>query len=445
MPKNPKKNLMQQSINLKAVFLSLMLTGFLTSGAQEITIAHPFNTAKVDNGYFYNFWVRLPDTALLLSRSTQATHIITDPEAHFLQIFTASEEIIPLRSAKDVGKNEFGLVSLSTGDTVCQIQEKNSDELTTISSDGISEHYVRMMPSDNFKFFLPTARQILDDSGQHFSQIIVPTKKPTVKQLTGSYFLRDGGVDVGSSMLLLSEDTSFIIVGLGTFITGHWRISPNGSVVCTEQLGASPFIVSGTHNDKIPQGKIRIDCYGLPQAYGLIGFSSDSTQVDTLRRVFNDGANCTSSNYIITVPMGMHYLHLATPVYDRNHMALGSSVNGFLSMFSLSAAQKYNEYSIQYSERNAAASPEVFTFIYKDSSLFNNDRELGQPEELEEKESRYLSSLKTTMYAANNGGPNIDDRGWLRGQFIKPILTIRRKSYVSRKVPYFIAVCDGDK
>ena len=435
---------MRQFITIKSAFIILMLFAFLATYAQDKATEHSFNTSKADNGYFYNCWVRLPDTAFLFSRSTVAAQIINDPPAHFLQVIATEEEIIPLMMARGRNKNEFSLVAIPTGDTVYQIQERNSENFTTISATGVSESYVRMLPPENFSFFLPRARQILDDSIRSYSQFIMPAQKPTFKQIIGSYSLRDGGVDVGSSLLVLSADSTFMIIGLGTFINGHWRISPNGSVVCTEQLGISPFIVSATHKENIPKGKIRIDCYGLPQAYALIGFSSDSTQADTLRRVFNDGANCTGSNYMITVPAGMRYMQLATPIYDRFHMSLGSSINGFLSIFSL-ATPKYNEYRIQYSERNAAASSGKFTFMYKDSSLFYNEKDLGQPEQLEEKDRHYLSLFKATNNAASTGGPNIDDRGRLRGQFIKPLFASRRKTFVSKRAPYFIAVCDGDK
>lgn len=407
--------------------------------AQNKPPAHAFNSGISENGFFYDCYIRVGDTAYIFSRTSEDGN--QKKSEIFLQLLPSEIEQHLLTGL--VENENIALVSLLTADTIGRVITKDKNQLVLKLAAGDVETYIHSLPVGEAVYMLPIAGKLLDDNA-YISKVIVSGKGSTndMRKLAGAYSLRDGGVDVGSSTLVLEQDSSFLIIGLGTVITGRWRLSPNNSIVCKEIHPATPFIVVGSHSDDVPRGKRMIDCNNISTAYAQIAFSIDSIRKDTLRRIFNDGANCTGDDYRITVPKDVKFMQLSCPEYDRNHMQLKPVFKGFQAVFPLS--ESYNFFTIAHNER--ATSPPATFIISQDNSQFYLDgKPLGKPRILKEKDKLYISQVLAAENAVQKGAPYINSIGQQMGFFIRASYAVRSIIHLSATSSYFVAKCPEDE
>ena len=260
-------------------------------------------------------------------------------------------------------------------------------------------------------------------------------------QFIGSYNLRDGGVDMPHSSLIVKSNNEFYIFYYGGYKTGKWIAIDKNNISLTETKNNSDAISIYGKVNKNSKG-ISINVYGLAKSNAFINFSKDTIATKEFQPVFNDWANCLSDNYKIKKKIGeFNWVTITCPI-DPNFGNYGIKYPYKAQSYTFQLDKKFSEYVVVL---NSDALNEKMSFnltkkndayLINDASGFADNKELER-EELTNEEFKNIENQIILIEKDNfkgKLGTLISSKSIQKINIYKPIL----KSI-------FTAKCDDEK
>lgn len=212
-------------------------------------------------------------------------------------------------------------------------------------------------------------------------------------QFTGTYSLRDGGVDVMSSQLAIFPDNEFAIATYSGVITGKWEQKGNNKIILTERkLSDQLFRVYGSVRER-PGIVIKLSFDNFDSAEALIAFTNDTLQKPLYQPVFDE--NSYAGNYTITKTAGTKFVKLVCYPYRNNHMVEDKLVNtAYIYTFQL--PKKYTSFNIVY-DATAFAKLGPLELKKEGETYLLEGKDIGEKEELTDKIIREVKLYKLEM------------------------------------------------
>ena len=103
-----------------------------------------------------------------------------------------------------------------------------------------------------------------------------------------------GNYNENGTSYYIQKDSTFIIIGYGTLITGKWNVTNNDILTLMPKNPEAPFLLYGYHNPFIAGTKIMFSGFFIDNDETLVGLNN----LNTMQRVFNENVNCTSFPYV---------------------------------------------------------------------------------------------------------------------------------------------------
>ena len=227
-------------------------------------------------------------------------------------------------------------------------------------------------------------------------------------QFTGTYSLRDGGVDMPSSQLTIFPDHEFAISYYAGVITGTWEQKGNTKLILKERWpNEYPFTVYAGTNPQQEQ-KIRFSFTYFDTSDALISFSKDTLQQSLFQPVFDERS--FYGDYSITRDKGISYLKLACDpdrktseeryqTEDPETIKTRQKPSGKVLIYTFLLPAEFNAYYIIFDE-NALTKVRTFELEKKGSKYWVNGKEIGEQDELKEKTIREFKQYKENLQKA---------------------------------------------
>lgn len=257
----------------------------------------------------------------------------------------------------------------------------------------------------------------------------------TESQFTGYYNLRDGGVDMPSSSLIVLPHNEFLLFYYDGYKTGNWQEIDNSTITLTViKTKATPISIYGKYNKNLKG--INIDVYGLAKANACINFSKDTISKKEFQPIFNDWANCLGDDYKIKKMVGENnWVTISYPVNpDFGRNSIRYPYKALTYTFPLE--KQYNDYVAVQNEDVLQESMD-FTISKKDGIYTINDQKIDR-EELTDAILKKMDDAKQSM---NNEDTKIKEKFG-----VNIIATSIGKIDIFKSLlkPIFVAKCDGD-
>lgn len=166
------------------------------------------------------------------------------------------------------------------------------------------------------------------------------------KQVAGRYGANEG--------ICLFEDSTFLLYGYATAVFGHYRFDQERLLFYPDK--PELFEVFGTQNKSIDRG-IKINFVNF-EGNGRTFFQPDT---DSIRQVFNDGANCFDAPFVIEEDKVPKALLLAAEEPDHEPPLAANA-------YRYENAGLYNDFMIVYAPAKRIYEPFSASF-YKDEGL----------------------------------------------------------------------------
>ncbi len=166
------------------------------------------------------------------------------------------------------------------------------------------------------------------------------------KQVTGRYGANEG--------ICLFEDSTFLLYGYATAVFGHYRFDQDHLLFYPDK--PELFEVFGTHNKSIDKG-IKINFVNF-EGNGRTFFQSGK---DSIRQVFNTGANCFDAPFVIEEDKVPKVFLLAAEERDHEPPLAANA-------YRYENAGLYNDFMIVYSPAKRIYEPFSASF-YKEEGL----------------------------------------------------------------------------
>ncbi len=260
-------------------------------------------------------------------------------------------------------------------------------------------------------------------------------------QFVGSYNLRDGGVDMPHSSLIVKPNNDFYIFYYGGYKTGKWTAIDKNNISLTETKNNKDAISIYAKVNKNLKA-ISINVYGLAKSNAFINFSKDTIATKEFQPVFNDWANCLGDNYKIKKKIDeFNWVTITCPI-DSNFGNYGIKYPYKAQSYTFQLDKKFNEYVVV---TNPDALDEKMSFkltkkndayLINDASGFANNKEL----ERDELTNEQFKNIENQII--------LIDRDNFKGKLGTLILsksTQKINIYKPVLKPIFIAKCDDGK
>lgn len=227
-------------------------------------------------------------------------------------------------------------------------------------------------------------------------------------QFTGTYSLRDGGVDMPSSQLTIFPDHEFAISYYAGVITGTWEQKGNTKLILKERRpNEHPFTVYVGTNPQQEQ-KIRFSFTYFDTSDALISLSKDTLQQSLFQPVFDE--HSFYGDYSITRDKGINYLKLACDpdrktseeryqTEDPETTKTRQKPSGKALIYTFPLPAEFNAYYIIFDE-NALTKLRTFGMEKKGSKYLVDGKETGEQDELTAKTIREFKKYKENIEKA---------------------------------------------
>ncbi len=260
-------------------------------------------------------------------------------------------------------------------------------------------------------------------------------------QFVGSYNLRDGGVDMPHSSLIVKPNNEFYIFYYAGYKTGKWTAIDKNNISLTETKNNKDAIsIYGKINKNLKT--ISINAYGLAKSNAFINFSKDTIAAKEFQPVFNDWANCLGDSYKIKKKIGeFNWITITCPI-DSNFGSYGIKYPYKAQSYTFQLDKNFNEYvvvtnpdalnekmSFKLTKKNEA-------YLINDASGFADNKELER-DELTNEEFKNIGNQIILIDRDNfkgKLGTLISSKSIQKINIYKPILK-----------PIFTAKCDDGK
>ena len=275
--------------------------------------------------------------------------------------------------------------------------------------------------------------------------------------VTGLYSLKDGGVDAPSSKLCMLPDSSFYIFSFGEVVQGTWRyISAKKIELNTIPLFDCPFIIYKIAAFKNEESdSIIINFNGFDHAHGYINFFKNNV-TDTMEKIYNDYANCSSGYNSIKVKNG-YYKSMSLSIRPQTSRGInaGDDTTFFIAKvynFPL-GYQKKITIDVANEEYVKPAGTFSLTNINGFWTFENSRHSLENPQPIDEKVYSAINSfkmevLKHTIDTVFDYRRSIKSKTrYLKVPIkfrVKPFLQGEIKLIVGRKKPLFFSICHNN-
>lgn len=227
-------------------------------------------------------------------------------------------------------------------------------------------------------------------------------------QFTGSYSLRDGGVDMMSSQLTIFPDHEFAISYYAGVITGNWEQKGNNKIILKERRPNEHAFTVYAGTDPKQEQKIKFSFAFFDTSDALISFSKDTLQQPLFQPVFDE--HSFYGDYSITRDKGISYLRLACDPYrktseeryqteDPQTTKTRQKPSGQILIYTFPLPAEFNAYYIIFDE-NALTKQRTFEMEKKGSIYLVNGKEIGEQDELKEKTIREFKQYKENIQKA---------------------------------------------
>lgn len=216
-----------------------------------------------------------------------------------------------------------------------------------------------------------------------FAVNIQQTVAQKQQDLVGFYKLRGGSH-------YLKADSTFVIIGYATLITGKWALKKQGEVIFTPDRPEESFYIYGRHDKKLKSESKFMLSNGLGEEETFIKVGALDNKTPQLRRIFQKNNHCFKYPEIYNTKQKGDTISLSSIPY-------GSQTEKSLpTIYTFYNKNHYNDFIVIHYKQDYKYEP--FSYFFKDNILYYGDHG-GKKEDLKEylKESSFSGISKTVF------------------------------------------------
>ncbi|TRX38018.1 hypothetical protein FNW52_03710 [Flavobacterium sp. ZT3R18] len=203
------------------------------------------------------------------------------------------------------------------------------------------------------------------------------------QDIVGFYQLRGGSH-------YLKADSTFVIIGYATLITGKWLIKEGGEVIFTPDHPDKSFYIYGRHDKNLKNESKFMLSNGLGEEETFIKMGTLDGKTPQLKRIFQKGNHCFKYPEVYSTKQKTDTISVSSIPYGYQEEKLTPTIYTFYN------TNHYNDFVIIHYKQDYKYEP--FSYLFKDNILYYGDHG-GKKEDLKEhlKESNF-SAISQTIF-----------------------------------------------